>query len=221
MLVHTISDACEARQDEPLVAVLLHGFLGDRRDMEPLRRALTTCSTGLSCLSVDLPGHGDSAWLDADAWEERAVEAVLATVNARLPSIARLILVGYSMGGRIALQFASRQPDRVVGVAVLSGSPGIEDEAERRARAERDEQLASRLARMTPPQFESWLRDEWCAQAVPIPALDLYPHYVPYSGVQVCGGAVGRSTIARGVRGDGLSSHGGRGPCSARRLAHS
>ena len=38
-----------------------------------------------------------------------------------------MILVGYSMGGRLALQLASRNESRVAAVVVLGSNPGIED----------------------------------------------------------------------------------------------
>ena len=152
----TTTSACRCPA-EPSV-VLLHGFLGDRRDLEPLRRSLA----GFDCISVDLPGHGDSAWLGgADEDEvERALPALLATLDAACPA-RRLVLVGYSMGGRIALQLASLHPSRVVGVVVLCGSPGIEAEGARRDRAARDAALATRLRGMDAARFEAWLRDEW------------------------------------------------------------
>ena len=51
------------------------------------------------------------------------------------------VLVGYSMGGRLALHAAVRMP--LAGLAVLGASAGIEDPDERRRRRAADEELAS------------------------------------------------------------------------------
>ena len=58
------------------VAVLLHGFLGDRRDVAPLQRVL---ASRLPCVSIDLPGHGDTPRLGQQAGG--ALEAVEASLE--------------------------------------------------------------------------------------------------------------------------------------------
>ena len=60
-LPHTdATPAAPPAADAPLV-LLVHGWLGDRRDLGPLQRGL--CAAGLRCVAVDLPGHGDAAAL--------------------------------------------------------------------------------------------------------------------------------------------------------------
>lgn len=53
------------------------------------------------------------------------------------------VMVGYSMGGRLALHLAARQHDRLAGVVTVGASPGIDDPEERRRRVEEDERLAA------------------------------------------------------------------------------
>jgi 2-succinyl-6-hydroxy-2,4-cyclohexadiene-1-carboxylate synthase len=57
------------------------------------------------------------------------------------------------MGGRLALQAALAEPDRVVGLVLLGASPGIADPAERAARRRADEQLAEQIETSTIEQF--------------------------------------------------------------------
>ncbi len=122
--------------------LLLHGFTGGIGTWRPhvvaLRRRYTT-------VAVDLLGHGRS-----DAPAEPAHYGVdcaavdLAALLDRL-GLAPAHVVGYSMGGRIALRLALDHPG-VVRRLVLEGvSAGIQDEAERGARAARDEAIARRI----------------------------------------------------------------------------
>ena len=53
------------------------------------------------------------------------------------------LLVGYSLGGRLALRAAVRDPDRYAGLVTVGVTAGIEDPAQRSARAEADDRLAS------------------------------------------------------------------------------
>ena len=162
MLAHT--HARRGASDSEAAIVLLHGFLGDRRDVEPLRQKLGALA---DCISLDLPGHGDSAWMPTIHAGTSAVDAALATLEALCPPPARLLLVGYSMGGRVALQLAARlPPPRLAGLVILSGSPGLDDGALREARLSRDVALAARLRAMTPPHFDEWLRREWYRAAL-------------------------------------------------------
>jgi 2-succinyl-6-hydroxy-2,4-cyclohexadiene-1-carboxylate synthase len=52
------------------------------------------------------------------------------------------VVVGYSMGGRLALRAALRRPGKFGALVLVGASPGIEDEEERQARKLADEELA-------------------------------------------------------------------------------
>ena len=69
------------------------------------------------------------------------------TLEGRLGEIAALgegqVLAGYSLGGRLALRAALRDPERYAGVVVVGATAGIDDPAVRSARAEADERLAA------------------------------------------------------------------------------
>ena len=78
--------------------VCLHGFLGRGSDWEALAPRL-----GDVCLyALDLPGHGEAIGAPRTASVfETAAASVMATLDAA--GLGRVPLVGYSMGGRLAL----------------------------------------------------------------------------------------------------------------------
>lgn len=95
-----------------------------------------------------------STALDFSTWTfgERVGEALAAGPRGSA-------LVGYSMGGRIALHAALRRPGRLAAVGLVGASAGIEDPAERRRRRERDEQLAGWMDRASIDEVvERWER---------------------------------------------------------------
>ncbi|MEA2421148.1 MAG: 2-succinyl-6-hydroxy-2,4-cyclohexadiene-carboxylate synthase [Thermoleophilaceae bacterium] len=76
--------------------------------------------------------------LDFGTWTfEERVEELL---GASAPGDA---LVGYSMGGRLALHAALREPERLGALVLVGVSAGIEDGAERERRRIADESLAA------------------------------------------------------------------------------
>ncbi len=54
-------------------------------------------------------------------------------------------LVGYSLGGRLALQLAARHPEKILSLTLLSSSPGLPSAAGRAARRRADDALATDL----------------------------------------------------------------------------
>jgi 2-succinyl-6-hydroxy-2,4-cyclohexadiene-1-carboxylate synthase len=52
------------------------------------------------------------------------------------------VLVGYSMGGRLTLRAALREPQAYRALVLLGATPGIEDDARRRSRKAADDELA-------------------------------------------------------------------------------
>lgn len=126
----------------PRFPVLLHGFTGSSAAWaDALLDGLA--GVGLAPVLVDLPGHGGDAGRrdPADFTLARALERVGAAGDWPTD------LVGYSMGGRIALHFAAAHPERVRRLVLESASPGLATEAERNARRDADEALASGLLR--------------------------------------------------------------------------
>ena len=143
--------------------LFVHGFLGEAGDWERMR-ALLEPALGATCF--ELPGHGAAQPIAADAGGGPARWFVAA--GARLHEAcatlaAPPVLVGYSMGGRLALYTALRFPRAARGLIVIGADPGIEDTAARTERLGRDEALARQLAAAADrAAFSAWLQ-RWYA----------------------------------------------------------
>ena len=123
--------------------LLLHGFTGSAATWTPHLDAWR----GFTTVAVDLLGHGAS---DCPADQrryrmERCAEDLVALLD-RL-DVRRAAVLGYSMGGRIALRLALQAPERLWAMVLESASPGIEDASEREERARSDADLAEAIER--------------------------------------------------------------------------
>ncbi len=102
----------EVRGDGPAL-VLLHGWGLNVRVWDGLTAAL--CGR-FRIIAVDLPGHGRSVWLP----ERSSLEGQAAQVSETVAAItAEYSLLGWSLGGQMALQLAAAQRavDRLVLIA--------------------------------------------------------------------------------------------------------
>lgn len=132
-----------------LSAVFLHGFLGSPADWGPVQSALESAA---GALVPALPGHGTESPCEPDFFIRRQRRA--------LPP--RYRLVGYSLGGRIALRWALTYPSEVESLVLISTSPGIDDEPGRSARRQSD---AAWAVQLRAGDREAFLR-AWYAQPV-------------------------------------------------------
>jgi 2-succinyl-6-hydroxy-2,4-cyclohexadiene-1-carboxylate synthase len=134
----------------------LHGFLGSGADFAPLAADM---GPGLRHLAPDLPGHGATeATRLSDHAMPATAEALLAWLSAE--GVTRPDVVGYSMGGRLALHLAATARDRFGSVVAVSATPGLADPAEAAQRRAADRRLACRLMTEPLPAF----LDFWYAQ---------------------------------------------------------
>ncbi len=133
--------------------LLLHGFMGRGADWRDLAAAI-----GSRCLMPDLPGHGASLGpaLSAAYGVEATAAAVIDILDEE--AIERTDLLGYSLGGRVALYTALKYPERVGRLVLESGSAGLADADDRRRRRDEDRQRAETLRRGGVAAFvETWL----------------------------------------------------------------
>ena len=153
--IHDLDYACTVEGSGPAL-LLLHGFTGSRLNWQPLIQAL---APEHRMIAPDLLGHGKTAHPgDPQRHSMPQAAADLAQIISTLGE-NRIDLLGYSMGGRLALYFALHYPHLVHRLVLESASPGLKSEAERLARRQSDEELAQRIERDGIPAFvDAWER---------------------------------------------------------------
>ncbi len=137
---------------QPLL--LLHGFLGQGEDWQPVCKAL---SPACHCLTPDLPGHGQARLTPGAQSYAAWVRHLAAFLDDQ--GVARTVVVGYSLGGRLALAFADQYPQRVAALLLVSAHPGLVEAEARRARRQQDARRAEAIRQQGLAAFlEAWYR---------------------------------------------------------------
>jgi pimeloyl-ACP methyl ester carboxylesterase len=106
--------------------ILLHGFGSSLDTWEPWAKAL---SARYRVIRLDLPGFGLTGPDPTGDYSDERTLAVLAALMDQL-ALPKAALIGNSLGGRFAWQFAAAHPERVTRLVLISpdgfASPGFE-----------------------------------------------------------------------------------------------
>jgi len=125
--------AAGARAAAPHRATLVHGFLGAPADWDEVCALLPA---SIACDRVPLAELGCGSVAEAGA-----------ALAARLARVPCDVLVGYSMGGRLALELAATRPELAPRLVLLAAGPGMDDPDERARRAAEDDARAAAILR--------------------------------------------------------------------------
>jgi len=132
-----------------VTVVVLHGFTGDGSTMADLAGRLS----GFDVDTPDLTGHGDGPHPhDGEAYR---VEQMADALLARYPE--PFDLVGYSLGGRVALACACRSPKSIRSLSLIGASAGLAEPEQRRSRIEADEELAQLIEHDLAAFVDRWM----------------------------------------------------------------
>jgi 2-succinyl-6-hydroxy-2,4-cyclohexadiene-1-carboxylate synthase len=125
---------------------LIHGFTGSAKDwLEPPLSGHSICEQlddRFNKIAVDLIGHGKSE--SPQSANQYSSDSISAQIDGVITTFTqkKVILAGYSMGGRAALTFAVNNPGKLKGLILESSSAGIKKHSERKIRVDSDEKLA-------------------------------------------------------------------------------
>jgi pimeloyl-ACP methyl ester carboxylesterase len=101
--------------------VLLHGFTGHARSWDAFAEAMTD---RYRVLALDQRGHGESGWASADAYgNTEMVDDAAAFVAAM--GLVRFSLLGLSMGGMVAINYAGQRPAGLEELVIVDIGPEI------------------------------------------------------------------------------------------------
>jgi 2-succinyl-6-hydroxy-2,4-cyclohexadiene-1-carboxylate synthase len=127
-------------EGEGPAVTLLHGFTQSGRSW---RELIATMPAGWRWIVPDLRGHGETRIQPGAPCTMDACTADLELLWDNL-GIDRSHLVGYSMGGRLALHVAARRQERLISLLTIGAHAGLEQEA-RDGRRQGDDALAQRI----------------------------------------------------------------------------
>lgn len=122
--------------------VLLHGFTGSTKTWQHVVQALPQ---SIHCVMVDLIGHGETSAPDNVEAYSMVFQVDLLHRLLQQLNVQKFTLLGYSMGGRVALSYAVKFPDRIEQLVLESASPGLQKSEERAARKLADDRLAEKI----------------------------------------------------------------------------
>jgi len=140
--------------------IALHGFLGQPSDWSVYEDLLPS---GWALEAIDLAA---TPILPFENWAERFASS--------LKGEGPKVLLGYSMGGRLALHALAKTPDRFSGAMIVSANPGLSSHEEREARRKADAVWATKFLEMPWPE----LMNDWNGQAALRPPENRAPDFV-------------------------------------------
>ena len=98
--------------------VLLHGFLENKTMWKPF---ISKLSKKNKVVTIDLLGHGRTGCLGYVHTMEDMAEAIKGVLSHL--RLRRVVLIGHSMGGYVALAFAEKFPQMVKGICLMNSTP--------------------------------------------------------------------------------------------------
>ena len=115
-----------------LPTIFIHGFMGSANSWDQVINS-NFCNT----IAIDIPGHRKSHFTNlddnsVDKWSDSMKQLIISK------KLTRVNMCGYSMGGRLAIAFASRYPNVINKLILESCSCGIDKDDKRKLRYQQD-----------------------------------------------------------------------------------
>ncbi len=169
---YCFSYCAEGDPNHPTI-LFLHGFMGNRFEF---KQAIAILSKQFYCVAIDLLGHGQTTAINqrADQDDSYTIQSS-ANFVIKFLDLLRIdccFLVGYSMGGRLALYLTIHFPQYFHRVVLESASAGLSSADARSDRLAKDMQMATNLET---GDFRLFL-DNWYQQPI-FANLRSHPHF--------------------------------------------
>jgi len=101
--------------------VLLHGYTSHARTWDAFAAAMTD---RYRVIALDQRGHGESGWAGADGYRIEDMADDLTALVAAL-GLTGFTLLGLSMGGMVAMEYAGRRPAELAAVVIVDIAPEL------------------------------------------------------------------------------------------------
>ena len=160
---------CKGDLSHPAI-LFLHGFMGDRTEFE---LTIADVSKQFYCVAINLPAHGETdinEQITEQITDQDDYYTIQSTANLVIKfldflRIEQCFLVGYSMGGRLALYLAIHFPQYFYKVVLESASAGLRTASEKSDRLAKDQKLATELEHLKHHDFRLFL-ENWYQQPI-------------------------------------------------------
>jgi pimeloyl-ACP methyl ester carboxylesterase len=130
--------------------VMLHGFGNDAHIWDEFAPVI---APHYRAVAVDLRGHGDSAWDAERRYDYDFHIGDLERVTAAL-GIERFVLMGHSLGGRVATLFAGKHPERLAGFVLVDSGPDLDPRGVTRIRVDVEKMATGADSFASPAHYE-------------------------------------------------------------------
>ncbi|HSP86673.1 MAG TPA: 2-succinyl-6-hydroxy-2,4-cyclohexadiene-1-carboxylate synthase [Ignavibacteriaceae bacterium] len=141
--------------DKPFL-LFLHGFTGSTDDWKPI---VPHINQDFTSAGIDLIGHGKTS--SPDNIEFYSADAIANQLSGIIEYLIKrkVIIIGYSMGGRATLSFAAKYPKMIEALILESTTPGIKDLKQRKERVKKDQEIASYIETHSLEKFADYWMD--------------------------------------------------------------
>ena len=116
--MQTVSLPHEVHSSTPLV--MLHGLFGSGTNFRGVAKQLATRRMGRMVYCLDLRNHGEAPWNECHTYPSLAADVIAWMDGAGL---AKVDLLGHSMGGKVAMSVALTAPERIGKLVVVDIAP--------------------------------------------------------------------------------------------------
>ncbi len=148
----------EEKRQGKLPILFLHGFTGSAEDWTSFFNKL---HKSVYPVALDLPGHGKSIKLEDEFYRFHSVNLIVNKLIEYL-KLEKPIILGYSMGGRVAYNFAVSNPQKLRALIIESSTPGIAEREIAEERLKKDFELAQLLDE----KGINWFIEYWFSQPI-------------------------------------------------------